>query len=369
MKILVIGAVSLRLTFRERGNLFYMVALPLLLVFLLGMLFGEREQRLGVTGGDGSLAGQLVRELRVGGGVAVERVAGQEALRLAVSRGRVRAGLVIPDGYEQRVRARQPVEVTFLSKRDDPASAGLEIQVRSAVAREAARLGAASGDGGPVASPPRAEVRIVGREPDPGGLGGFAVSAPSLLVMFVFFMSLVASLGMVAGLSAGVPRRMYATPTSAAAIAGGEAAGRILVALAQGVIIIAGSTLLFGMDWGDPLGAAALLTALVLVGGGAAMLLGSLFRAPEVVFGLAMILGIGLPTVGGTFVPRLEQMGEPLRTIAHLTPHAWGYKGFATLVGRGGGFADILLPLGVLTIFATVLMAAGVWRFHRRLLA
>lgn len=57
----------------------------------------------------------------------------------------------------------------------------------------------------------------------------------------------------------------------------GEALGRFAVALTQGLVIMVGSALLFGVGWGDPLGAGVLLL-FCLVGSGAAMLLGSLFR-------------------------------------------------------------------------------------------
>ncbi|WP_158602940.1 hypothetical protein [Jiangella rhizosphaerae] len=41
----------------------------------------------------------------------------------------------------------------------------------------------------------------------------------------------------------------------------GEAAGRFAVAIAQAAVIITGTSLFFGVNWGDPVGAAALIIA------------------------------------------------------------------------------------------------------------
>ncbi|MFI6482367.1 ABC transporter permease [Nonomuraea sp. NPDC050663] len=188
------------------------------------------------------------------------------------------------------------------------------------------------------------------------------VQASSLLLMFVFFMPLIIALALQQALRSGVIARIRATPTSTAEIVLGEAFGQVLIALFQGLVIMVGSSLLFGARWGHPVPAAALLVLFVLVGAGAAMLIGSSFKGEGMVFGLAMVLGLGLPTLGGSLFPPLERMAEPLRTFAHLTPHAWGHKGFTAVLSGGNPWP----PIGVLAVFAAVLMAAGIWQFHRR---
>jgi ABC-2 type transport system permease protein len=190
----------------------------------------------------------------------------------------------------------------------------------------------------------------------------FGLPASAMLLMFVFFMPLIIALSLLHALRSGVIHRIRATPTTTTEIVLGEAFGQVLIALTQGLVIMIGASLLFGVGWGHPVGAAALLVLFVLIGAGAALLIGSSFTGEGTVFGLAMVLGLGLPTLGGTLVPPLERMTEPLRTIAHFTPHAWGHKGFAALL-QGG---DVWPSIGVLALFATVLMAGGVWRFHRR---
>jgi ABC-2 type transport system permease protein len=146
----------------------------------------------------------------------------------------------------------------------------------------------------------------------------------------------------------------------------GEAAGRIGVALVQGLIIMLGSGLLFGVRWGDPLGAAALLLAFALVGGGAAMLLGSVLRTEQQAVSLGLLLGLGMAAIGGAMLP-LDLFSGTMRQVAHLTPHAWALDGFAVLLRRDGTLLDILPQLGVLAAIAAALLALGSWRLRAAL--
>ncbi|GIH78554.1 ABC transporter permease [Planobispora longispora] len=378
-----IALLNLRRVFTDRTNIFFVIVAPFLLILVIGQLSGGGQQlRLGVAAdGAGPLAGRLVAALGSGPRITVERVGGEEDLRLAVERGRVNAGLVVPGGYDADLAAGRPVELRSLVRPDDLNAQDVAMWTRSVVAEEAAlvraaQFGAARGAGSfgevlraaETSSVPGIEVRTTttGDAVFPEGLGAFAISAPPLLLMFVFLTSLTAAVGLVETRMLGVSRRMYASPTPVRTIVLGEALGRIVIALAQGLLIMLGSALLFGVEWGDPLGAAALLVVFSLVGGGAAMLLGSLFRTPGPPAAIALILGLGLAALGGSMMP-LESFGPTMRTLAHLTPHAWGYEGFAELVRHGATVTAILPQLGALTVYAAVLLASGGLRLRRAL--
>lgn len=73
---------------------------------------------------------------------------------------------------------------------------------------------------------------------------------------------------------------------------------------------------------------------------------------------------IGL--LGGTMVP-IEIFPEAMRTVAHLTPHAWAMDAFRALLFENASLAEILPELGVLAGFAVVLVALAVYRFRRLL--
>ncbi|GAA0915084.1 ABC transporter permease [Nonomuraea longicatena] len=352
MKIALMAGLTLRRMARERTNLFFAVVAPFLLILVLGQTYGGgQELRLGVVAAAEPGAERLAAALASGTRVTVERLPDEAALRAAVERGRLHAGLVIPPGY-----GAAGVPLRHLVRAIDPKSHDTGTWIRSIVRQDAA--------GAAPALPVR--VTTAGATDFPEGLNAYAVSAPPLLLMFTFLTSLTAALGVVESRSLGVTARLLAGPTPVRTIVLGEAAGRVAVALAQALLIMLGATALFGVSWGDPLGAAAVVAAFSLAGGGAAMLLGASFRTPGPPLSLAMVLGLGLSAAGGTTVP-LESFPDALRTLAHLTPHAWGYDAFAALIRHDATLVDVLPQVGVLSAMAAGLFALGARRLRRTL--
>jgi ABC-2 type transport system permease protein len=382
MKALVIAGVSLRRMVRYRPNLFFMVLFPLLLILVIGATFGGSfEPRLGVVvqGTPGPLAQRLVDALAEADGYAVDRLDDEDALRTAVERGSVSGGLVIPASYDQALRTGR-AELRYLS-RPDESGQQVGIAVRAAVDEQAAVVRAARfaqqqtgtpfdlalQTAGSVNVPPiSVRATTVGDALFPATLGRFDLGASSELLLFTFLTSLAASGELIEALRLGVGRRMFAAPVGAGTILAGVALGRIAIALVQGLIIMLGSALLFGVSWGDPLGAAAVLLAFSLVAGGAAMLAGALFRTDQQAGGFGVMLGLGFAAIGGSMVP-LELFSPTMRAVAHITPHAWGADAFAELVRRGGSIVDIAPQLGVLLGYAAVLLLLGTWLLRRRL--
>ena len=198
----------------------------------------------------------------------------------------------------------------------------------------------------------------------PEDLGRFDLGATSQLLLFVFLTSLTGAVALIETRQLGLARRMLSTPTPVGTILMGEALGRTAVALAQGLIIMVGSALIFGVNWGNPLGAGLVLLLFALVGAGAGMLAGSVFNTEQQAIPVALLAGLGMAAIGGSMVP-LEIFPDTMRTIAHFTPHAWGNDAFAELVRRNGGAGDILPELGILAAYAAVLFSLATWRLRK----
>jgi ABC-2 type transport system permease protein len=65
----------------------------------------------------------------------------------------------------------------------------------------------------------------------------------------------------------------------------------------------------------------------------------------------------------------LEVFPPTMKRIAHLTPQAWGNDAFDRLVGHGASITGIPPQLGVLALFAAVLLSLAAWRLRRVLAA
>jgi ABC-2 type transport system permease protein len=160
---------------------------------------------------------------------------------------------------------------------------------------------------------------------------------------------------------------MFATPTRVSTIVAGEALGRIAIAALQGLLIMAGATLIFGVSWGSPGPALLLMLLFAAVAGGAGLLLGALAATSQQAIAGGLLVGLSLSALGGSMMP-LEFFSPTLRAVAHLTPHAWAADGYAELVRRDGTLISILAQLGVLAIYAAVLFALGSYVLRRRIL-
>jgi ABC-2 type transport system permease protein len=77
--------------------------------------------------------------------------------------------------------------------------------------------------------------------------------------------------------------------------------------------------------------------------------------------GVSIFLGMGLGVPGGCMVPlEVFSLSHTMRLIAHATPQAWGNDAFAKLVGHGASITDILPQLGILAVYAVVVLARSV---------
>jgi ABC-2 type transport system permease protein len=207
------------------------------------------------------------------------------------------------------------------------------------------------------------EVSALGEAVFPDTLGRFDLGASQQLVLFVFLTALSGSAALILTRQLGISRRMLSTPTGVSAILTGESLGRFGTGLVQGLYIMIVTLVVFSVNWGDPLGAILILMAICAVGSGAAMLMGAVFRNEQQAGGVAVVLSLALAALGGAMIP-IELFSPTMQGIALLTPHAWALDAFAELVRNDGTVVDILPQLGVLAVYAAVLLGLASWRLR-----
>ena len=276
--ILAIAGTAVRRLFRDRANIFFVFVFPMLLVVLIGTQFGgDRGLRLAVTVLDrGPEAEQVLQSL---GDIDAElvRLDDRQAVLDAVAREEVDGGVIVPFGFSDRIRTREPSVVEFVGP-DGGTAAGVEALVRPAVARvgvvvsiadviqvlDGTGLAGAIDEAGAVLSLlPEVEVTRHLEGGDGGvfdGLGRFDLGAVQNLLLFVFLSSLTNAAALIQSREYGVTRRLLAHPVGPRTLLAGEALGRVGVALVQGIYIVVGTGLLFGVNWGHPVGAGLVLS-------------------------------------------------------------------------------------------------------------
>lgn len=380
-KVIAIAGANVRRMLRERSNIFFVFIFPLALILLIGAQFGgDVDPLIGVHHSDnGRISSSIVDRLESDESVEIATFEDADQLISDVERGNVQAGVLLPAGMDEAASSGALVEVGFVTRPDGfgpqlqavVGSAVSEVMTPVSAAQFASEKTGASFDDaldaavGAASSAPGLTVTTMalGEALFPPTLGRFDLGAASQLVLFVFLTALAGSAALILSRQLGISRRMLSTPTPTNAIVAGEGAGRWAVAMVQGLYIVGATFLLFRVNWGDPLGAALILITFSAVGAGAGVLMGAIFTNDQQASGVGVIVSLGLAALGGCMLP-VELFSPAMQRVAHLTPHAWALDGFAELVRREGTVVDILPELGVLTVYAVVLLLLASWRLR-----
>ncbi|MDI3241984.1 ABC transporter permease [Arthrobacter sp. AL08] len=380
--VIAIATVELRRFLRDKSNIFFVFVFPLMLILLLGSQFGagSGQARVTISGPASELSRALTAELQ-SAGVAVSTT-GADAARSDLSRGRTDVGVFLDNSDAAAFDAGRPTELDVVMASQSSALTVMQ-QVRTAVLAaglERSQLAALTGAGIPaerartaldqaavqIAAPTAEIVNTNDVAQEFRGLGRFDLGASQQLLLFVFLSSLTGAATLIQARRFGVVGRVMSAPVSSGQIVAGQALGRFAIASVQGGFIMAGTALLFGVDWGNLWLSALVLVIFCAVSAAAAMTVGSVMDNDTAAAGVGVGGGLVLGGLGGCMVPP-EFFPEALAAVSFATPHRWAYEAFAAIQRRDGTLADILPQLGVLAGMAAALLLLGTWLLRRSL--
>ncbi len=410
-KVLHIAWKDLIVTFRDRAALILMLAAPFVLTLGMGFVTGR------FSSGSGDISG--VRDIPVAlvnlddgelGAALVSVFTSQEltdllepsltddlvAARRQVEEDQAAAAIVIPAGFSAGIV--QPGAAASIEVYTNPARPTTVAVVRSIVEGflsqvETGRIGGevtvtqliASGRltpqeapsagieiGSRLASDPGAtaliDVRNVsGRTEEPARFDPLAYLAPGMALLFLMYTVSLGGSGLLAEQREGTLQRMRTTPTSGSQVLGGKLFGVYLTGVAQMVILISASALLFQIDWGRPLDVLLLVLAVVAGATGWGALLAAVSKTPTQASSIGMALMLAFGILGGSFFGG-GQLPFPMEILSMITPNAWGQDGFVALA-LGGALSDILPSIASLLVMGAALFSIAVVLFRRRGLA
>jgi ABC-2 type transport system permease protein len=381
--VLAVAGTELRRFLRDRSNIFFALLLPLLLVLLIGLQFGEdaSARHAIVVGPDSALRDDLVAGLQDAEVVVV--VTDRDSALEQLARGRSDIGLLLDDeavaaydsGGDLRVDGvlgPQPtaplVQQQVTAVLDTLRAEQAKVVALTSRGVDRGQAEAALDEASAATEPPTLVVTNVDERMQrfASGLGQFDFGASGQLLLFTFLSSLTGSATLIQARRLGVVSRTLAAPVSALQLIGGQVLGRFTIAFFQGGYIMAASSLLFGVDWGNLAVSLLVLMLFSFVSAGAAMVVGSLLDNEGAAAGVGIGLGLVLAALGGSMTP-LEFFPDTMRTVANITPHAWAYEAFADIQRRGAGLSEVLPQLAVLAAMAVLLVVVGAWTLRRSL--
>jgi ABC-2 type transport system permease protein len=191
-----------------------------------------------------------------------------------------------------------------------------------------------------------------------------AMLAPGMALMFLMYTVTYGGRSLLAERKQGTLPRLLVSPTSSAQVLGGKVFGIFLTGMAQMLILVIGTSLLFKLQWGDPLAVFVLIAAAVAAATGWGLLLAAAAKTTGQIssIGSAMMLIFGI--LGGSFFS-MQNLPTWVQIFSHISPNAWGMDGFTTLA-LGNGISYILTPILALLGMAAVLFTVSVLIINRR---
>jgi ABC-2 type transport system permease protein len=193
-----------------------------------------------------------------------------------------------------------------------------------------------------------------------------AYMAPGMAIMFLMFTVSYGGRSLLVENYNGTLPRLLVAPTTSAYVLGGKAFGILLTAIAQLLILIGGTSLMFRLQWGDALGVLVLILASAWGATGWGILFAAILKTPGqiAITGSAVMLLFGI--LGGSFFD-LSMLPDWIQIVNKITPNAWAIDGFYIL-SVGGALQDIIPQIIALLVMGAVLFTfATLWITKRGL--
>jgi len=372
-QIFIIGHNDLRVFLRRKASYVWLFVTPVIFIGFMGYAVrgpgdpaNVRPTVLVDNRDTNFLASVFTAELGTQGLRAVNPGSGEEAPQ----------GIRVPADFTQRILSGKQAKVEFFKKENELSGEGAMIElrlVRALIAMNSHLLVASSkGEAGlselavrgaqHTASLVRLDARFAGRKPMPSG---FKFSLPGNMVMYLMMnLLLFGGASIARGRQNGLMRRLACHPLTRPRLVAGKIYGLILLGAVQTTVFLLAGRFLFGVHFGDSLGAI-LLTLLVYswVAASLGVLVGSVLQGEDKVVGLCVMTSLLMGALGGCWWP--VEIGPPLlHTIAQCLPTGWALEALHQLLSFGGGLADILRPLGFLALFGVAVNALAAWFFR-----
>jgi ABC-2 type transport system permease protein len=391
-RIVTLARKDLLETRRDRLSAIFIIVMPIAFTAFFGIMFGSGSDRLALALHDadgGAPARQLVAALQ---GSDAVRVVPKSAAELDpwIADGRAAAGLLIPEGFSDAVRAGRPADLVIVSSQTSSGAQAIAAEIRAAAgdlvaADRAARVGidaALVGQTDPAASyeqtlakgrliatqamkAPAVTVSTVSAGAAAGQVpSGFTLSSPGMIVNFIMFSLMTAGMAVIMERKNGTLRRLLTTRVRRSELIAGKMAGMFALTFLQQALLIGVGQLFFGVDYlNDPAALLLMMVALSCVASGLGLLLAALLSSEQALVAGIVIVSMCVSALSGAWFP-LEITGEGFQFVGHLLPTAWILDGLRGIVAQGYGVEDVLSAFGFALAWSAGLFGLAVSRFR-----
>ena len=262
-------------------------------------------------------------------------------------------------------RLRGAVETAHLSAEAFVAQDGFESEAeRQSYFVEAVNQALAEWEQPPLSTERELATGDVSTSNETGTLDGFVQASSGMMVQFAIFGLITSAMVLVLERKNKTLQRLLTTPMKRWKIIAGHMLAMFTVIFLQETLLVIFGQLMFGVNYTrHPLAVLIMMVTLALWAASLGLLISALARGEEQVVTLSLIAMFLFASLGGAWFP-LEVAGKTFAAIGHIMPTAWAMDGFQNLLMRGLGLQSVLLPAGMLGLYALAFFGLAIWRFE-----
>ncbi len=396
-KMFLIGVKDVRIRARDRASFIMLLAMPLILILVLGMVFQplwtDKPFTINIAVLDedeGEISNVLINDVfgsnELKDMIKICFVKSEEEIIKSINKGEIAAGVVIEKGFSESIVKGENTKINVYGDPEQTIKAGvvknivesftLEVLKRRIIVETA--LGFLHSEN--LIQPSEIQSLIstwlseieskenlvlVNKETEkkdtknPLAMEYYAVG---MGVMYLLFATNSGAETIFTEKRIKTFDRIKVTPVSEKEIIGGKLFGIFLVALLQFVIIIIFTSIFYRVSWGESIPGIILMTlSSVLAFSSVSILLASFAKSEEQIGNIGPALSMIFGFLGGAMWP-VFTFPKWMNIASKLTPNRWALDGFFNLMYDGGGVISILPYALVLLGMASIFFSIGVFR-------
>jgi ABC-2 type transport system permease protein len=329
---------------RDRAALFWTLAFPVIFVVLFGSIFsgGNNDRTIGFADLDGTAASQrLAAAFSAVNGVKLE-TGPENELQAKMKDGQLSAVIVVPKGYESTVAAKSgPAVVTVFT---DPSQSSADGATRQLVGFVVAAVNQAASGVPPAVAPQFQAIQT-------NNLSFISYLVPSILGMSLMQVGIFAAIPLVADRQKLILKRLQATPLRRWQLVGSNVLMRLMIAVAQTIIIVGIGATLYNVQiagsWFQ-IAFLILLGSLTFIAFG--YVIASFAATEDAANAMTSAVQFPLMFLSGTFFP-IAAMPDALQAVARILPLTYLNDALRQVMVGGTPFSPLWVCVAFLAVW------------------
>lgn len=186
-----------------------------------------------------------------------------------------------------------------------------------------------------------------------------------LLIFYSFFTGANVAQSIIQEDEEGTLSRLFTTPTSRATILGGKFITVFITAAGQIIVTLIATTLIFNIDWGDPILLSIPILALVFLSSSFGIFIMSFLKT---VRQAGPVLGVVLTLsgmAGGLFTSAMPTLPAAFDTVTLFTPQGWSHT-LWKMAMEGADLEEMVIPILAVLLMGSAFFTIGSLVFRKR---